>query len=85
MALYDVAHDRRSEFSSQQRTDAWNDAAMPLIFAASVLAALMALFLVFGDHTQVGDTSARPSIGTAASGVTLSSPAAPSPHPAMAP
>ena len=85
MALYDVAQDRRSECSSQQRTDAWNDAAMPFIFAASVLVALMALFIAFGDHAQIGDTSAGPSIGTAASRVTLPSPAVPSPNPAMAP
>jgi len=83
MALYDRPHDRRYDYSRQPRTfDSWGSSAMPLIFAAAVVLALMALFYAFGDRTQVGDTNSGPSVRT----VTPStSPAVPGPNPTTQP
>jgi len=87
MALYDRPHDRRYDYSRQPRTfDSWGSSAMPLIFAAAVVLALMALFYAFGDRTQVGDTNSGPSVKTVTPAPTPStSPAVPGPNPTTQP
>jgi len=87
MALYDRPHDRRYSYSRQPRTlDSWSNSAMPLIFAAAVVLALIALFYAFGDRTHVGDTNTGPSVKTVAPAPAPStSPAVPTPNPTTEP